>query len=76
MQLCSHTDASYLSVSKALSCAAAYFYLSTDDGAHLPPDHKLKPPPHPNGAVHVMSIVMRQVVSSETEVEVGATFYV
>ena len=30
MQLCGHTDASYLSVSKARSRAVAYFYLSTD----------------------------------------------
>ena len=58
MQLCSHTDASYLSVSKALSCAAAYFYLSTDDGTLLPPYHELKLTARPNGAVHVMSTVM------------------
>ena len=37
MQLCGHTDASYLSVSKARSHAAAYFYLYTDDGALLRP---------------------------------------
>ena len=42
MQLWGHTDAFYLSVSKARSHAADYFYLSTDDGALLPPDHKLK----------------------------------
>ena len=75
MQLCGHTDASYLSVSKARSCAAAYFYLSTDDSALLPPDHKSKLPAHPNGAVHVMSTVMRQVLSSASEAEVGTTFY-
>ena len=75
MQLCGHTDASYLSVSKARSHAAAYFYLSTDNGALLPPDHKLKLPVRPNGAVHFMSTVMRQVLSSATEAEVGATFY-
>ena len=75
MQLCGHTDASYMSVSKARSCAAAYFYLSTDDGDLLPPDHNSKLPAHPNGAVHVMSTVMRQVLSSATETEVGTTFY-
>ena len=74
MQLCGHTDASYLSVSKARSRAAAYFYLSTDDGALLPPDHKLKLPARPNGAVHVMSTFMRQVLSSATEAEIDATF--
>ena len=58
MQLCGNTDASYLSVSKARSRSAAYFYLSTDDGTLLPPNPKLKLPTRPNGAVHVMSTVM------------------
>ena len=75
IQLCGHTDASYMSVSKARSRAAAYFYLSTYDGALLPTDHKLKLPARPNGTIHVMSTVMRQVLSSATEAEVGATFY-
>ena len=75
MQLCGHTDASYLSASKARSRAASYFYLYTDDGALLLPNHKLKLPARPNGAVHVMSTVMQHVLSSATEAEVGATFY-
>ena len=75
MKLCGHTDASYLSVSKARSRAAMYFYLSTDDGALLPPDHKSKLPARPNGAVHVISTVMQQFLSSATEAEVSATFY-
>ena len=75
VQLCGHTDASYLSVSKAQSRAAAYSYLSTDDGAILPPNHNLKLPARPNGAVHVMSTLTQQVLSSATEAEVGATFY-
>ena len=75
MQLCGHTDASYLSVSKARSRAAAYFYLSNNDGALLPPDHASKLPKRPNGAVQVMSTVMRQVLSSAIEAEIGATFY-
>ena len=62
MQLCSHTDASYLSVSKAHSRAAAYFYLSTNDGALPPPNHASKIPERPNGAVHVMSTFMSQVL--------------
>ena len=62
-------------MSKARSHAAAYFYLSTDDGALLPPDHESKIPVRPNDAVHVMSTVMRQVLLSEMEAEVGATFY-
>ena len=61
MHLCGHTGASYLSVSKARSRAAAYFYLSTDDGALLPPVQELKLNARPNGAVHVMSTVIQQV---------------
>ena len=75
MQLCRHTDASYLSVSKARSRAAAYFYLSNNDGAILPSDHASKLPEGPKGAVHVMSTMMLQVLSSATEAEVSATFY-
>ena len=75
MLLCSHTDAYYLSVSKARSCAAAYFYLSTDNGSLLPPDHESKISARPNGAVHVMSTVMQHVLLSATEADVGATFY-
>ena len=62
-------------VSKARSLSAAYFYSSTYDGALLPPNHESKLLARPNGAVHVLSTVMRQVLSSATEEEVGATFY-
>ena len=75
IQLCGHIDASYLSVSKSRSRAAAYFYLSNNDGALVTPDHTAKLPERPNGAVHVMSTVMRQVLSSATEAEVDAKFY-
>ena len=74
MHLCGHTDASDLSVSKARSRADAYFYLSNEDGALLPPDLVSKLPARPNGAVHVMSTVMRKVLLSATEAEVGVTF--
>ena len=75
MQFFSHTDVSYLYVSKARSRAATYFYLSTDDFSLLPPGHKSKLPARPNGAIHVMSTVMRQALSSATEAEVGANIY-
>ena len=75
MQLCGHTDASYLSVSKARSRAAAYFYLSNNYGSLLPPDQESKLPARPNGAVHVISTLMQQVLFSATEAEVSATFY-
>ena len=75
MQLCGHTDSSYLSVSKAGSRAAAYFYLSNNNGALLPPDHASKLPERPNGAVHVMPTVMRQFLFSAKDAEVSATLY-
>ena len=58
MQLCGHTYASYLSVTKARSRAAAYFNISTENVALHPPDPKLKIPTRPNGDFHVMSTVM------------------
>ena len=39
-------------------------------------ENESKLPARPNGAVHVMSTVMRQVLLSATEAEVSATFYV
>ena len=75
IQLCGHTDASYLSVSKAQSRTATHFYLSNNDVALLPPNHASKLPERPNGAVHVMSTVIRQVLLSATEADVGATLY-
>ena len=56
MQLCGHTEASYLSVSKSRSRAAAYFYLYNDDGALLPPDHASNIPERPNRAVVVVKV--------------------
>jgi hypothetical protein len=62
MQLTIESDASYLSVSKARSRAAGYFYLSS----HSKPTN--------NGAIHVFCHVMREVVSSAAEAELGALF--
>jgi len=59
-----HSDASYLSKTKARSRAGSYFYLSTNN----------ENPPI-NGAVHVHSSIMRSILASATEAEVGALFY-
>jgi len=59
-----HSDASYLSESKARSRAGGYFYLSNDS-----------PNPPMNGAIHVHSSIIRSVLASATEAEVGALFY-
>lgn len=75
MQLYVESDASYLSESKARSRAAGYFYLSKHRrNPNKPPLHEEKSPPA-NGAIHVLSNIMRDVVTSAAEAELGALFY-
>jgi hypothetical protein len=59
-----HSDASYLSEAEARSRAGGIFFLGPDT-AHPPI----------NGAIHVHSSIMRNVVSSAAEAEVGALFH-
>jgi len=59
-----HSNASYLSETKARSRAGGIFYLSNNS----------KTPPL-NGAIHIHSGIMRSVLASATEAEVGALFY-
>jgi hypothetical protein len=68
MILAVESDASYLSVVKARSRAAGYFFL-TNKPAN--PTDALKP----NGAVHVLCHIMREVLSSAAEAELGALFH-
>ena len=75
MVLRSHSDESYLSIHGVRSRAAGFFYLSdpspapdfnhTDTATDLPPI---------NGAVHVLCIILKNVVASVIEAEVGAVF--
>jgi hypothetical protein len=70
-----HSDASYLSELKARSRAGGIFFLS--DLAADPtatPDPNAEPPPN-NGAIHMVSSIMQQVLASATEAEFGALFY-
>ena len=70
-----HSGASYLSVRGARSRTAGFFYLldpspapafnHTDAATNLPPI---------NGAVHVLCTILKNVVASATEAEVGAVF--
>jgi hypothetical protein len=65
-----HSDASYLSEPKARSRAGGLFFLNgLADPASIAAGPKL------NGAVHVNSIIMRNVLASATEAEVGALFH-
>ena len=68
MLLAVESDASYLSVAKGRSRAAGYFFLTnklpTASGQY-----------HSNGAVHVLCHIMREVLSSAAEAELGALFH-
>jgi hypothetical protein len=59
-----HSDASYLSESEARSRAGGISFLAGTD-------HD----PNINGAIHVHSSIMKNVLSSATEAEVGALFH-
>jgi hypothetical protein len=75
MHLHIHSDASYLSESKARSRAGGIFFLSTiPKNPKQTPDPNETPPPF-NGAIHVHCSIMDSVLASATEAEVGALFY-
>jgi hypothetical protein len=65
-----HSDASYLSEPNARSRAGGLFFLST-----IPSDDVAAASPPLNGAIHITSSIMRNVLASATEAEVGALFY-
>ena len=67
-----HSDASYLSMPKARSRAGGFYYLSDHPPPTLGPD---TPPPRHNGAVNVLCQIMREVVSSAAEAELGSMFH-
>jgi hypothetical protein len=61
-----HSDASYLSASKARSRAGGYFFLGS-----LPRDGD---PIKLNGAIHVTCTILKLVAASAAEAELGALF--
>jgi hypothetical protein len=65
------SDASYLSMPQASSRAGGYFYLSSQakDAAKAPTST-----PPINGAIHVLSHKLKNVMASAAEAEVGALF--
>jgi len=71
MVLWTHSDASYLSAPKGRSRAAGYCFLSTRPTT--PPSAQDEPPPD-NGPVHVLCQIMKSVMSSAAEAELGALF--
>ena len=72
MHLWAHTDASYLSESKARSRAGGVYFLSDKPSLPILPTD---PPPPLNGAIAVKSKIIDAVMSSAQEAETGAGFY-
>ncbi len=66
-----HSDASYLSEAEARSRAGGFFYLSNE----FNPSDKSAPMPKLNGAIHIVSTILQNVMASATEAEVGALFH-
>jgi hypothetical protein len=71
MTLYVHSDASYLSKPKALSRTGGHFYLS--DKPANPASGTSQQPPN-NGPLHTTSHILRNVMASAAESEVGALF--
>ena len=73
MMLHVHSNASYLSCSNARSRAGGYFFLSNS------PKHILSQPSpttsSSNGAIHTLSTIIYNILSSAAEAEVGALFH-
>jgi hypothetical protein len=70
-----HSDASYLSEPKARSRVAGHHFLSSfPKDPNTPPTANDVPPPH-NGAIHTLCQILKVVVSSATEAELGAAFF-
>ena len=63
MVLAIHSDASYLSELKARSCAGGHFFMSSNTEY-----------PANNGAVLTIAQIIKAVMSSATEAEIGAMF--
>jgi hypothetical protein len=63
-----HSDASYLSEPNSRSRAGGLYFLSSH------PDKLDGKPPPLNGAILILSEIMRNVMASAAEAEVGATF--
>ena len=72
MHLWAHTDASYLSESKARSRDGGFYFLSDKPSLPILPTD---PPPPLNGAIAVKSKIIDAVTSSAEEAETGAGFY-
>ena len=66
------SDASYLSVSKERSRVGGHFYLSS---ASTDPSKPPTTEPPSNGPLHATCSILRNVMASATEAELGGLFY-
>ena len=71
MQIYVRSDASYLSVSKSRSRAGGIYYLSDPPPNPQDPDNYT---PLLNGIIHVVCKILRNIMSSAAEAELGALF--
>jgi len=67
------SDASYLSASEARSRLGGYFFLSKNMGPDIPSADAAAPPF--NAPIHVNSSIIKAVLSSAAEAELGALFF-
>ena len=72
MHLWAHSDASYLSESKARSRCGGFYYLSSRPNLPIRPDDRVPPI---NGPILIQSKIIDTVMSSAQEAETGAGFY-
>ena len=63
MVLAAHSDASYLSETKSRSRAGGYFFMDSDIAV-----------PENNGAVHTVAQIIKVVMSSAAEAELGELY--
>ena len=67
MVLYAHSNALYLSKPQARSRVGGFFYLGNVD--ETPAN------PHPNGAIHVESRILKNIMAAASEAEIGALFH-
>jgi hypothetical protein len=75
MHLWVESDASYLSESKARSRYAGYHYLSSRPTDPTTPPGPDEPQPKLNGPISIPAKILREVVASAAEAELGGLFH-
>jgi hypothetical protein len=74
MYLHVHSDASYLSEASARSCAGGFLFTQCPADPSKPPAPTAIPPPQ-NRSIHIISTIMRNVMKSSMEAELGTLFH-